>query len=101
LSCQIVVFEARTLDAQLDAVCEYFFAMHATVDGGGVVLPRLLSWYRDDFGGEGEAILAFVVQRSAQARQKAMRRALEAHGGRGVKFGEFQWAFCVAIAGLE
>ncbi|OYR53301.1 DUF547 domain-containing protein [Halorubrum sp. Ea1] len=51
-SCPAVYgYDAETVDEDLDAAAESYLRDETVVEGGTAYVPRLLLWYRGDFGG--------------------------------------------------
>ncbi|MFO8114360.1 MAG: DUF547 domain-containing protein [Halorubrum sp.] len=51
-SCPAVLaYDAESVDADLDAAAERYLRSETVVEDGTAYLPRLLLWYRGDFGG--------------------------------------------------
>jgi len=85
----LVVFDAGAVDRQLEQATEDYLRREASVaeDGALVTLPRQFFWYREDFGGEQEA-LAFALARFDDATVEKV----DARRGRvKVRYAEFDW----------
>jgi hypothetical protein len=78
------------LEAQLEAETKLFFsqARNFQMDEKKreVILPRIFDWFKGDFGGSPEKILAFV------ARYRSQDAAKLTSGDWRIRYFEYDWA---------
>lgn len=83
-------YTAENLEARLDAEAEMFFsqARNFQLDGRTreVTLPRIFDWFKGDFGGSPEKVLAFV------AKYRSQDAAQLTSGAWRIKYFEYDWA---------
>jgi hypothetical protein len=82
----LAALDPRDLDAQLDAAAATYLRGETTVlgDGGEVSVPRLLLWYRGDFGGRAGIIRLL--------RQHAI---IDEEATPSIRFGDYDWTLDV------
>ena len=106
----VLVYRAHTLHEQLDAAARYFLTSKVQLlpaKGGGttLVLPRVMSWFRRDFG---RGTTADCVRAAARYLPERPRAVLElalasSDGGVGsvmVRFAPFEFR-CAALRRLD
>jgi hypothetical protein len=77
----LVTWDASTLDADLEQATRAYLAGETRwLDGGRLLLPRLLLWYRGDFGGR-RGIRALLERHGL----------VEAGGSLRVRYGSYDW----------
>jgi hypothetical protein len=83
-------YTAENLEAQLEAETKLFFsqARNFQMDEKKreVMLPRIFDWFKGDFGGSPEKILAFV------ARYRSQDAAKLTSGDWRIRYFEYEWA---------
>lgn len=86
----LVVFDGGSVDRDLEQATEAYLRREVRVapDGSAVTLPRQFFWYREDFGGEQDA-LGFALSRL----DEDLVAKVDARRGRvKVRYADFDWS---------
>ena len=85
----LVVFDGGAVDRDLERATEEYLQREVRVepDGSVVTLPRQFFWYREDFGGEQDA-LGFAL---ARLDEETADRVDARRGRVKVRYAEFDW----------
>jgi hypothetical protein len=82
-------FGGGMLDEQLEAATSEYLRLAVRIeqDGARVLLPRQFYWYRDDFGGEQEALAFALARLEPEAADMVDRR----RGKVKLRYADFDW----------
>jgi hypothetical protein len=72
-------------------------ALHVLFEGGGVVLPRVMKWYRKEFGATAAHAVGFVVAHTAPTVAKRVAEFAAASKIKSVRYAEFCWDFAIPL----